>query len=80
MVFSEVFSYKSSRFACSLASGYSMHVIFSWTQIGRFWFSDREVGSQVERFFRGKTLEVHVQNLHLRHSEMLFFQLIVKGR
>ena len=32
----------------------TIHVIFSWTQIGRFGFTDREIGSQIGRFFRGK--------------------------
>ena len=34
-----------------------IHVIFSWTQIGRFGFTDREIGSQIGRFFRGKNIQ-----------------------
>ena len=35
---------------------FSIHVIFSWTQIGRFGFSDREIVSQIGRFFHGKNI------------------------
>ena len=35
-----------------------IHVIFSWTQIGRFGFTDREIGSQIGRFFRGKKYSI----------------------
>ena len=37
-----------------------IHVIFSWTQIGRLEFSDREIGSQKGRFFRGKKYSILV--------------------
>ena len=37
-----------------------IHVIFSWTQIGRFGFSDREIGSQIGRFFCGKKYSILV--------------------
>ena len=35
----------------------SIHVIFSWTQIGRFGFTDREIGSQIGRFFAAKNIQ-----------------------
>ena len=38
----------------------AIHVIFSWTQIGRFGFTDREIGSQIGRFFRGKKYSILV--------------------
>ena len=37
-----------------------IHVIFSWTQIGRFGFTGREIGSQIGRFFRGKKYSILV--------------------
>ena len=40
--------------------GLYIHVIFSWTQIGRFGFTDREIGSQIGRFFRGKIYSILV--------------------
>ena len=44
-------------------SDISIHVIFSWTQIGRFGFSDREIGSQIGRFFRGKKYSILVSKI-----------------
>ena len=38
-------------------------MIFSWTQIGRFGFSDREIGSQIGRFFRGKKYSILVSKI-----------------
>ena len=35
-----------------------IHVIFSWTQIARFGFTDWEIGSQIGRFFRGKKYSI----------------------
>ena len=40
-----------------------IHMIFSWTQIGRFGFSDREIGSQIGRFFHGKIYLILVSKL-----------------
>ena len=40
-----------------------IHVIFSWTQIGRFGFTDREIGSQIGRFFRGKKYSILVSKI-----------------
>ena len=34
-----------------------IHVIFSWTQIGRFGFTDREIGSQIGIFFAAKNIQ-----------------------
>ena len=41
----------------------SIHVVFSWTQIGRFGFTDREIGSQIGRFFRGKKYSILVSKI-----------------
>ena len=43
--------------------GLSIHVIFSWTQIGRFGFTDREIGSQIGRFFHGKKYSILVSKI-----------------
>ena len=40
-----------------------IHVIFSWTQIGRFGVSDREIGSQIGRFFRGIIYSILVSKI-----------------
>ena len=49
-----------------------IHVIFSWTQIGRFGFTDREIGSQIGRFFRGKKyINFSVKNCYLQHRRSL---------
>ena len=40
-----------------------IHVIFSLTQIGRFGFTDREIGSQIGRFFRGKKYSILVSKI-----------------
>ena len=39
---------------------FGIHVIFSWTQIGRFGFTDR---SQIGRFFRGKKYSILVSKI-----------------
>ena len=41
----------------------NIHVIFSWTQIGRFGFTDREIGSQIGGFFRGKIYSILVSKI-----------------
>ena len=49
-----------------------IHVIFSWTQIGRFGFTDREIGSQIGRFFlRQKIFNFSVKNCYLQHLRSL---------
>ena len=40
-----------------------IHVIFPWTQIGRFGFTDRDIGSQTGRFFRGKKYSILVSKI-----------------
>ena len=40
-----------------------IHVIFSWTQIGRFGFTDWEIGSQLGRFFGGKKYSILVSKI-----------------
>ena len=50
--------------ACRPAHQYiCIHVIFSWTQIGRFGFSNREIGSQIGRFFRSKNYSILVSKI-----------------
>ena len=46
-----------------LSSPLTIHVIFFWTQIGRFGFSDREIRSQIGRFFRGKKYSILVPKI-----------------
>ena len=47
-------------------------MIFSWTQIGRFGFTDREIGSQIGRFFsQQKMFNFSVKNCYLQHRKSL---------
>ena len=49
-----------------------IHVIFSWTQIGKFGFSDREIGvSNREIFSRQKIFNFSVKNCYLQHRRSL---------
>ena len=49
-----------------------IHVIFSWTQIGRFGFTDREIGSQIGRFFwLQKIFNFSVKYCYLQHRRSL---------
>ena len=56
-------------------------VIFSWTRIGRFWFSDREIGVSNREIFslqnRGSCPNFAFAALR---NVLFFFQLMVKGR
>ena len=44
---------------------FDIHVIFSSSQIGRFGISQREIGSQIGRFLRGKNISRIRKNLAL---------------
>ena len=47
-------------------------MIFSWTQIGRFGFSDRETGvSNREIFSQQKIFNFSVENCNLQHRSSL---------
>ena len=51
-------------------------VIISWTQIGRFGFTDREIGVQIVRFFRGKKYSILVSKIVIcstvNHCKMFY--------
>ena len=53
-----------------------IHVIFSWTRIGRFGFTDREIESQIGRFFRGKKYSILVWKIVIcstvNHCKMFY--------
>ena len=54
---------KSIYVETMLLLGQGIHVVFSWTQIGRFGFTDREIGFQIGRFFRGKKYSILVSKI-----------------
>ena len=58
-------TYQASLFLYMIKFVYQIciHVIFSWTQIGRFGFTDREIGSQMGRFFRSKKYSILVSKI-----------------
>ena len=43
-----------------------IHVIFSWTQIGRFWFSDREIGVSNREIFSRQKIRGPCPNWQIR--------------